>query len=1653
MEVTPEIYAWLTSLNIINPFLSYDDDPMNNFILPEKTINLFFGGKYFDIILKHLQDSYNKCYQVKMDFIFKLKELKQISDDEDYIPNNIKSSNWSLIFETLKKFGINYAEEDLDKIINNDNDFLLKVLTKIFEVNSDFLKKANEKKTKSKKIGLGTNKISSDFDKTSKNSNNILNETRTSQGINEINNSTIMKKIIKDHTLNINTLDEKKSYEQCNSALEFFIISLSKNFNMKPRQCVALLSNNRKYLSIICNKGINGDFQYIKNWIDDLYNNFDTMIKLIKTSDDGMNISYGTIGTAICSKDRDIPFYALQLIKKIYSTIGMMNWDWLKNEGYDSIAFTICKHENNILEIMKILYDLSIQDINIFYNWIQNKASSNEKNKILEFFSCILPVIKKLNQDFSEQIQKMLYDICFNDQEDMSFIASILSDAFYYFYPIEENKVNKTISYFKMCIKSNSLNVFSTATAQMFILMDRFGQMKNKYAPPLYKNIVLLFLELYDDIYRREFMLENFERFFNAHQEIPIDIFLEPYLSQINSVQNYNSSDLIFLFKMVEHPRIESHDLTEIIQFILSVCLNNVIYSRTSNLILSLIFEKKLIQKICTPQDSDEINLKFVDFINNSLELFISSINNLEDKAILETPYDIINEEFPNVNEKVHMQIINCVKQYRRIKKINCSGLLAMLWNYTDHDEVMMQMEEENRPKYEPQDIVLQRMQKEIENKEKKNFRRKTQILLNEIQTRRSSIIETKESVDLEKKKKEDKIKKNLAEHRRIISVMTGIDGTNRKPLYSENVLISTTSSKGSKFSKKNNLSQNINESGNKSNLFQAISNAQQKINEKKQLNENNLRTEANQEEYVFKNSFFEGSNNRYQEKKRDDILEKYGKIMTVEQKKKMKEEELKYKEMEKIDSSNILIQPEGKFIQILPGGGQVQKETGIKIRKFKSFNLDLIQGIPLDLEEEEPRELKAINGYNFEYKKNIRYYFKSYGNEVTQTITKSKLIRMFRDRGFNKLKLDLEEVNDIIRNLFNDNLSEFDFNQFCNLLVQISYLLYTKRRPTLTIGETYGILLRRFKIGNESETLIKTKRQLEPVIDLLLDKKENNEPYNLPEGFKFVQKTTVKYNSRLAPHFMDILGEAKFICYQVLEDIIFQIFNSSILEPYVEVGTDKDIIIEPEKIKKWSTGMYKAYIELDPKYKKIGVDVADILEVGIQKILKPKNKGINFMSPYEKKIMEEAKSNLKKENKQMMEMVQRRKEIKEKIEKYRAQKKEELRKRKASIRKLRQKKRQKILEIRQKFEMIEERRKKQKEEENKKLEEMKEEKMSKESKKNQKMIEFLTNEKKKLKKMNKELLVKKRMMLQLQEEEKIRSGEIVPKSPNPDYFQKNKDYIEFEKSLNTTINNLLEKEDIKKVLDDYQNHLQLIYNIYSKIDNNKISFYSKEGIREESFKQFLMNFTVLGLLVSSEQMNYIFNVITRPKLKERENQSYLDFHDFEMALMYLGIFARFADRNRKILQNDIDNTNGTTIDYFLKFMGLELPFNKNDLEQYINDRRSMTVKELLNLQQELRKNDVVEFKKKEMEIEEKKKKEMRRKRLEMEKKKKEMEKAEEEKKGENNENNANNNSVIKNEDKNSNNKSINEKKSDKNIKKEETKSGNEKKESNKKKK
>ena len=150
MEVTPEMYAWLTDLNIINPFSSLKSDVVGNFVVPEKTITLMLGGKYFDIILKTLQSAYNKFYKLKLNYLEKLEQLKDIADDQDYISNSVKYANWHLINEMLNQFGISYSEDQINQIINGDRDFLLKVITQVYYLCNQFLKDRGGKDEKNK---------------------------------------------------------------------------------------------------------------------------------------------------------------------------------------------------------------------------------------------------------------------------------------------------------------------------------------------------------------------------------------------------------------------------------------------------------------------------------------------------------------------------------------------------------------------------------------------------------------------------------------------------------------------------------------------------------------------------------------------------------------------------------------------------------------------------------------------------------------------------------------------------------------------------------------------------------------------------------------------------------------------------------------------------------------------------------------------------------------------------------------------------------------------------------------------------------------------------------------------------------------------------------------------------------------------------------------------------------------------------------------------------------------------------------------------------------------------------------------------------------------------------------------------------------------
>jgi hypothetical protein len=269
-------------------------------------------------------------------------------------------------------------------------------------------------------------------------------------------------------------------------------------------------------------------------------------------------------------------------------------------------------------------------------------------------------------------------------------------------------------------------------------------------------------------------------------------------------------------------------------------------------------------------------------------------------------------------------------------------------------------------------------------------------------------------------------------------------------------------------------------------------------------------------------------------------------------------------------------------------------------------------------------------------------------------------------------------------------------------------------------------------------------------------------------------------------------------------------------------------------------------------------------------------------------------------------------------------------------------------LKLRKKFEEVQKRRTKLEEEKYHKLMLMQKEKKKKEEEKNKARAIFFNSQFNKLTEHFKKMIANREQMPKVQEEK-------IKKEKSFFISDKDRDYYTFEKNLNSTIKELMGKDEIKSVFGKYNNHLKLIYEIYSKIGYNKISFYSKEAISLDEFKQFCINFTILGVLISSEQMIWIFKNIAKILQNERNGQMYFDFDDFKMSICYLAIISNFDNRDRKILPKDIEETSGDNIEKFMKYLEFKIPYNRIEMEKFINERRSMTIKNMLTIQHQIK--------------------------------------------------------------------------------------------------
>ena len=61
--------------------------------------------------------------------------------------------------------------------------------------------------------------------------------------------------------------------------------------------------------------------------------------------------------------------------------------------------------------------------------------------------------------------------------------------------------------------------------------MEKFCEIQNNFAPLFYNLIVSLFIDDYNILYKRDFILLNFDKFYRNYQKVPIDITRQFFLA------------------------------------------------------------------------------------------------------------------------------------------------------------------------------------------------------------------------------------------------------------------------------------------------------------------------------------------------------------------------------------------------------------------------------------------------------------------------------------------------------------------------------------------------------------------------------------------------------------------------------------------------------------------------------------------------------------------------------------------------------------------------------------------------------------------------------------------------------------------------------------------------------------------------------------------------------------------------------------------------------------------------------------------------------------------------------------------------------------------------------------------------------------------
>lgn len=142
MEVTPEIYAWLSEHKILNveKTLIMKKDGI---LVDESVCTKLINGFHWDKILFNLEKLYNKFYKIKLNYTHRLEDTKVFQDQlkGNNMDKTLRVEIWKIIGEVIGNFGIDVREDRIKLISEANYESINSLLRTIFVLVSELTKR------------------------------------------------------------------------------------------------------------------------------------------------------------------------------------------------------------------------------------------------------------------------------------------------------------------------------------------------------------------------------------------------------------------------------------------------------------------------------------------------------------------------------------------------------------------------------------------------------------------------------------------------------------------------------------------------------------------------------------------------------------------------------------------------------------------------------------------------------------------------------------------------------------------------------------------------------------------------------------------------------------------------------------------------------------------------------------------------------------------------------------------------------------------------------------------------------------------------------------------------------------------------------------------------------------------------------------------------------------------------------------------------------------------------------------------------------------------------------------------------------------------------------------------------------------------------